>query len=153
VRKVGTLLGSLLVTTLLVVGTTSAGAQTTPGQSTAVITPTLRIIGFGNAIGFPLVCDLTSSVLPALSASLTSVANEVANTCQTVSTKGGPYIQEGIAASGSASAINPLIDPLLAALAGQLTDSAQSYPTQLGPFGPTVAGLGQTISFFEGSSS
>ena len=44
-----------------------------------------------------------------------------------------------------------MVNPLIATLAQGLNTVGTQYAGSLSPFGPTVAGLGGTVTFFEGS--
>ena len=59
-------------------------------------------------------------------------------------------IEEGIAESSSLSA-RPIVDPSLATSASQLQTIGTNDAPLLGILGPTIATLGGTIAFFEGS--
>ena len=81
----------------------------------------------------------------------TPLVNELNTLCARVESEGNSYLRQGIAESSSLSLINPIVDPLLAALANGLKTVGTQYGPSLAPFGPTVAGLGGTVAFFEGS--
>jgi hypothetical protein len=152
-RVVAGVIGVAAIACLTLVPLCPAGAQNTGPPTAAVLTPTLETFAFGDVVGLPLACDLVGSVLPVASPSLTPLSNDLTAFCQTLSAEGDTELQKGIAASSQASAINPLVNPLLAALAAEAVTLGQTDGAQLGPLGPTVAGLGQTISYFEGSSN
>jgi hypothetical protein len=137
-------------------GAASSGSGSGSG-STAVITPLLEFFAFGNTIGLPLVCSDAGSVVSiigsqagaaALSSPLVTVLNEL---CAQLASKGTAYLQQSIAESQDLSLINPVVDPLLAAVSSAITTEGTQYEQSLGPFGPTVAGLGGTVAFFEGT--
>jgi hypothetical protein len=64
---------------------------------------------------------------------------------------GGTYLQQAIAQSQALALLNPIVNPLIAELATGLQTIGTQFAGSLSPFGPTVAGLGGTVSFFEGS--
>ena len=71
--------------------------------------------------------------------------------CNQLSAKGSDYLQQAIAESRGLVLINPVVNPLIAGLAGGLTTTGTQEGPALAPFGPTVAGLGGTVAFFEGT--
>jgi hypothetical protein len=137
-------------------GAASSGSGSGSG-STAVVTPLLEFFEFGNTIGLPLLCSDAGSVASiigsqaggaALSSPLVTVLNDL---CSELATKGTGYLQQAITESQGLSLINPVVNPLLAAMATGITTMGTEYEWTLGPFGPTVAGLGGTVAFFEGT--
>ena len=125
--------------------------------SGAVVTPLLEIFKFGNAVGLPLACSDAGSIISIIGSQTggTSVASklvtELDSQCQQLSSKGGDYLQQAIAQSRAMTLLNPVVNPLIAALAKALNTTGTQEEASLSPFGPTVAGLGGTVTFFEGS--
>jgi hypothetical protein len=140
-------------------GTTSAGATTTTtdGSSTAIVTPLLKMFVFGNTIGLPLACTDAGSVVSIVGAQtgaskeLSPLLVELDKNCSQLSSQGNGYLQQAIAQSQALSMINPLVDPFIVDLANGLTTIGTQYGPSLSPFGPSVAGLGGTVAFFEGA--
>lgn len=145
-------------------GTTSPTAITTStsdssggGSSTAVVTPLLEMFVFGNTIGLPLACNDAGSVVSIIGAQtqsskvLSPLLVELDKSCGQFSTQGNGYLQQAIAESRALLLLNPVVDPFIADLAGGLTTIGTQYGPSLSPFGPTVAGLGGTVAFFEGA--
>ena len=140
-----------------------AGASGTPSGNTgnsgnsAVVTPLLKMFAFGNSIGLPLMCSDAGSIVSILgsqtggTAVSSKLVTELDGQCQQLSSKGGVYLQQAIAQSRALTLINPAVNPLIAALATALTTTGTQEGAALSPFGPTVAGLGGTVTFFEGS--
>ena len=158
-RVVG-LMAGMAIALLAVVPTLSPGsasAASPSGSSAAVVTPLLEFFEFGNSIGTPLVCSDAGSVLSIVGvqagagAVSTPLVNELNSLCAKLGSAGSTYIQQGITESESLSMINPIVNPLLAALANGFNTVGTQYGPSLSPFGPTVAGLGGTVAFFEGS--
>lgn len=125
--------------------------------SSAVVTPLLEMFKFGNAIGLPLLCSDTGSIVSifgsqtgatAVSSKLVTVLDDQ---CQQLSSKGGDYLTQAIAQSRALTLINPVVNPLISALSTGLSTVGTQEGPSLAPFGPTVAGLGATVAFFEGS--
>ncbi len=154
-----TVLGVLAPLALL----SPAGASSVPTGNTgnsgsgAVVTPLLEIFKFGNAVGLPLACSDAGSIISIIGSQTggTSVSSklvtELDSQCQQLSTKGGDYLQQAMAQSKALTLLNPVVNPLISALAKALNTVGTQEGAELSPFGPTVAGLGGTVSFFEGS--
>jgi hypothetical protein len=121
--------------------------------SSAVVTPLLKMFAFGNSIGLPLACSDAGSIVSIIgsqtggTAVSSKLVTELDSQCQQLSSKGGDYLQQAMAQSRALTLINPLISALATALS---TVGTQEGP-EMSPFGPTVAGLGGTVTFFEGS--
>lgn len=133
-------------------GNTGSGTS-----SAAVLTPLLQMFEFGNGIGLPLACSDAGSVVSIIGnqtggASVASkLVTELDSQCSELAAKGGMYLQQAITQSRALSLLNPVVDPLIADLSKALSTVGTQFGTSLSPFGPTVAGLGGTVAFFEGS--
>jgi hypothetical protein len=136
---------------------TSASANSPNGSSAAVVTPLLEMFEFGNTIGLPLACTDAGSIVSIIGASaeaskeVSPLTLQLDNQCSELSSKGDGYLQQAIAESQGLSLINPLVNPLIADLANGFTTTGTQYGASMSPFGPTVAGLGGTVAFFEGT--
>lgn len=125
--------------------------------SSAVVTPLLKMFVFGNSIGLPLMCSDAGSVVSIIgsqtggTAVSSKLVTELDGQCQQLSSKGGDYLQQAMAQSRALTLINPAVNPLLSALATALSTTGTQEAAEMSPFGPTVAGLGGTVTFFEGS--
>jgi hypothetical protein len=140
-----------------------AGASGAPTGNTgnsgkaAVVTPLLEMFKFGNAIGLPLACSDAGSIVSIIGSQTggTAVASklvtELDSQCNELSSKGGDYLEQAIAQSQALTLVNPAVNPLITALATGLSTVGTQEGASLSPFGPTVAGLGGTVTFFEGS--
>jgi hypothetical protein len=140
-----------------------AGASGAPAGNTgnsgssAVVTPLLKMFEFGNSIGLPLMCSDAGSIVSIIgsqtggTAVSSKLVTELDSQCQQLSSKGGDYLQQAIAQSRALTLINPAVNPLIAALATALSTVGTQEGPEMSPFGPTVAGLGGTVTFFEGS--
>jgi hypothetical protein len=137
--------------------TSGNSGNTGSGSSAAVITPLLKMFEFGNGIGLPLACSDAGSVVSIIGTQTggTAVASKLVtqldNQCAALAAKGGTYLQQAIAQSRALSLLNPVVDPLIAALSEALSSVGTQFGPSLSPFGPTVAGLGGTVTFFEGT--
>jgi hypothetical protein len=139
---------------------TPSAASASPSvsvQSTAVVTPLLTLFQFGDTVGVPEGCQTALTAAAAVvaqakaSQQFSPIAAQIGDQCQSISSQGSTFIQQGIAASQSASALNALLNPVLANGINTLGTVGSAPGVQDSPFGPTIAGLGQTITFFEGS--
>jgi len=135
----------------------SDSPSTGNGSSAAVVTPLLELFEFGSTVGTPLMCSDAGSVVSILGAqthtdALTSpLVTELSSLCATLASQGATFLQQAITASQSLTLINPVMNPLIIDLSDGLTALGTQYGPALSPFGPTVAGLGGTVAFFEGS--
>jgi hypothetical protein len=128
-----------------------------PAAQPAVIYPLLEFFQFGDEIGAPIVCGTGSSLIGSGAAyfgvakDANGLINAVNNGCAAVVKVGDQFIDEGISAATAASAVNPYVNPVIAAFGKSVSDTGSKYGTALNPLGPTIAGAGATIDFFEGS--
>jgi hypothetical protein len=146
----------------------ASGADTSSGNSgntgspsgssnAAVVTPLLDMFNFGDTIGLPLACSDTGSVVSIIGANTQSTAatsplvTQLDVECAQLSAQGSTYLQQAITESRSLALINPYVNPLIAALSTGFSTIGTQYGGSLAPFGPTVAGLGGTVAFFEGT--
>jgi hypothetical protein len=125
--------------------------------STAIATPLLEMFVFGDTIGLPLACTDAGSIVSIVGAEtsaskeLSPLVIELDTECGQISAQGNTYLQQAITESQALSMINPVVDPVIAALSGGFVTAGTQYGPVMAPFGPTVAGLGGTVAFFEGS--
>ncbi|HEY1828489.1 MAG TPA: hypothetical protein VGF87_10730 [Acidimicrobiales bacterium] len=168
-RRVGRRVGVLAVGTMsalmpviaLSPGPAGAASGTGSGNggggSVGLVTPLLKFFEFGNTIGLPLLCSDGGSVVSIIgtqsgAAAVSSpLVTQLDNDCAKLSAAGDKYLQQAIVESQSLALINPVVNPLLAELSTTLANTGANYGAALAPFGPTVAGLGGTVAFFEGS--
>ena len=135
----------------------SATGDTGNTGSAAVVTPLLEMFKFGNAVGLPLACSDSGSIVSIIgsqtggTAVSSKLVTELDTQCSQLSSQGGNYLQQAIAQSQALTLINPVVNPLISALATSLNTVGTQEGASLSPFGPTVAGLGGTVTFFEGS--
>jgi hypothetical protein len=151
-------LGTVLIAAL---PSTDAGAASgtnpPPPPSAAIITPLLQMFAFGNTLGLPLICSDVGSVISIVGAqtgasSATSpLINELNGLCGEFTSEGTSYLQEAEKQSQSFAFVNPVLNPVIAGLSNGLITLGTQDGGAVAPLGPTVAGLGATIAFFEGS--
>jgi hypothetical protein len=152
-------LGVLTPLVLLSPASASSAPTGNTGNSgnAAVVTPLLKMFEFGNSIGLPLMCSDAGSIVSIIgsqtggTAVSSKLVTQLDDQCQQLSSKGGDYLQQAMAQSRALTLLNPAVNPLIAALATALTTVGTQEEASLSPFGPTVAGLGGTVTFFEGS--
>jgi hypothetical protein len=135
----------------------SASAQASTSTSAAVVDPLLQLLLFGNNVGLPLACeDLGSLVSTAagdagFSGQISPILAQFSNQCQALQHEGATSLQAAETQSEQLALLNPLLDPAIAGLASGVQNFGNNYGSSLAPFGPTIAGLGGTIAFFEGT--
>ncbi|MBA3741413.1 hypothetical protein [Sporichthya sp.] len=146
----------------LIVGAVAPGASAAaldPAESgdAAVVTPTLRMFDFGATVGLPLMCALGGSILLAgggqfgAAEAMSPFSTQLNDGCAAISTEGHNQLTAGIESSSQFSAINPVVNPGIDALAEGSRKAGEDYGPSIAPFGPTVAEFGRTLSFFKGS--
>ncbi len=157
VTALGVMASVVAVASTGAAATTGNSGNTGGGSSAAVITPLLKMFEFGNAIGLPLACSDAGSIISIIGTQTggtslaSSLVTELDGQCSELAAKGGGYLQQAIAESSALSLLNPVVDPLIADLSKALSTVGTQFGTSLSPFGPTVAGLGGTVTFFEGT--
>jgi hypothetical protein len=126
--------------------------------SPALVGPLLQTLYFGDGLAVPEVCGLTVGVIgagaayvPGSGAELSPFLAELNSDCSKIATEGQAFIAQWQAASAPLEALNPVLAPEIAQIGQGVQAFGTNYSASLGPFGPTVAGLGNTIDFFEGS--
>jgi hypothetical protein len=127
------------------------------GGSAAIISPLLDLLDFGATVGLPEGCNTATSVINTGAAEfnatsqVAAVVSAIAAACDRMKQAGEQQVQQAIAQSQALSFINPVLNPPIAGLASVLQTLGGQYGAALAPFGPTIGGLGQTVTFFEGS--
>jgi hypothetical protein len=160
-RAAALAIGVVLACATLVPSSAASADASGDGSTPAVaagLTPLLRILDFGTAIGMPLACNLVTSVVSAgaaqvhgASRAVSGVITDIIDQCTTLSQKGDAALQEAIAKSQGLALINPVLNPVIEAMATGTHVVGADNATSVAPFGPTIDGLGGTLAFFEGS--
>ncbi len=138
-------------------GNSGNSGNTGSGASAAGVTPLLKMFEFGDTFGLPLACSDAGSVVSIIGAEsgssqgISPLVTQLDSQCSQLSSEGSGYLQQAIAESQGLALINPAVNPLIAALSGGLTTTGTQEGPAISPFGPTVAGLGGTVAFFEGT--
>ncbi len=138
-------------------GNSGNTGNTGSGSGAAVVTPLMKFFEFGNTVGLPLLCSDAGSVVSIFgaqsgtAAGTSPIVTELDTECAQLASQGSTYLQQAITESESLELINPYVDPLIGDLSTGLSTVGNQYGSSLAPFGPTVAGLGGTVAFFEGT--
>lgn len=121
------------------------------GGSAVGATPILQLMSFGDSTGLPLACNLSTSLLAGAAPGTSNLINDFLSQCNALSAEGQTYLDKAITASEALDVLNPVLDPYFAGMSSALKNLGTTYGPQLAPFGPMIAGLGTTVTFFEGS--
>jgi len=156
---------ALAVAATLAVPAASALAMSSPlgdrsggssDEDPAVVGPTLGILVFGDTIGLPLGCQLGTSAIGSGAAyfgqaqAVSPVIDAANGGCDTASQQGATGLAQLQEATKPLNVINDTANPVIEQTATSVEQAGQDYDQELAPFGPTVAGSGGTIRFFEG---
>jgi hypothetical protein len=153
VAGVAAVLAAAPAGTALAAGNDDGGS----GGSPAIVGPMLDFFAFGSSVGVPTVCSLATGALGGGAAeygfgdAISPLLLAMVNGCDTVSTQGSAYVLQGQQMSQPLVAWNPYLNPAIGQVAASTTQVGTDYGDALAPFGPTIAGLGGTIAWFEGS--
>jgi hypothetical protein len=133
-------------------------AQAAEDDKTAVVGPLLDFFGFGTTVGAPVFCGTLSASLGSgfqefgAAEQGTAVADGIDQGCALFAEQGNTFVEQGkVAQAPYAEQFNPVANPVIEQLATAVTDFGTTYSPALAPFGPTVAGSGNTIRFLLGS--
>jgi hypothetical protein len=127
-----------------------------PEQSPAIVGPLLQIFTFGADVGLPTGCQAGTATLGAgaayfgYAAQLGPYIAKVNNGCTTAQANADTLIAKGNTRSAPLAAWNPYVNPVVQATGDSVTQVGTDYGDALQPMGPTIAGLGATINFFQG---
>lgn len=151
--------GAALTITGAAVLLTATPAFAEEGDRTAVVGPVLDFFGFGTTIGAPVFCGVTSASIGSgfqefgASEQGNPLIEGITSGCDVFIAQGGDFVEQGKAAQAPyAEAVNPVADPPIGAVADAVSAFGRDFEPALAPFGPTIAGSGATIKFFQGSS-
>ncbi|MGZ6754403.1 MAG: hypothetical protein ACXVEJ_13165 [Nocardioides sp.] len=127
------------------------------GAKPVVVGPLLQVFTFGADVGVPTGCQAGSASLGSGSAEL-GLAHQAAPLVSAVNTGCDTFQQQadaGIATGQQQSApltvLNPTVNPIIGRAAASSDQLAAEYGPALAPFGGTLAGVGATLDFFQGS--
>jgi hypothetical protein len=119
--------------------------------------PLLDFANFGDTIGLPIVCGTGAGAIGdganqyGFAKQASPLVNAINTMCATASARGATYIAQAQATDSPLAALNPYANPILNSAGTSVTQFGTTYGAALAPFGPTIAGLGGTIQWFEGS--
>jgi hypothetical protein len=140
--------------TVAVAASAGAAANTNP----AVIGPIYTTLVFGAGLGLPEGCGLAVGTIilaagevPGASAELSPFLTDITGGCNKFALTGQAALAAGQGDLAPIAAWNPELNPVIADIAQGVQAFGTNYSDSLGPFGPTVAGLGNTINYFQGS--
>lgn len=158
-RRLGTA-GAVAALTVVPLSTlTASPASAAEGDNTAVVGPLLDFFGFGTTIGAPLACGTLSATLGTgfqefnAAEQGSALTDGIDQGCATFADQGTALVEQGkVAQAPYAEQFNPVANPVIEQLATAVTDFGTTYEPALAPFGPTVAGSGNTIRFLVGST-
>jgi hypothetical protein len=125
--------------------------------SAAIVTPSIRIMKWFGTVGFGEGCNFTLSLVGAGADYFQQVPTfspfiaQGVSQCATFQTQDGTTADQGIAASQPLAAINPAVNPGVAAASDGATKLGTEQHDSVAPFGPTIVGFGRDIAFFGGS--
>lgn len=157
-RRIATA-GAVVALSVVPLSTASASpAQAAEGDKTAVVGPLLDFFGFGTTVGAPVFCGTLSASLGSgfqefgAAEQGSAITDGIDQGCATFAEQGNAFVEQGkVAQAPYAQQFNPVANPVLEQFATAVTDFGTTYEPALAPFGPTVAGSGNTIRFLVGS--
>jgi hypothetical protein len=134
-------------------------AGDTGEPSVAIITPTLRILHFGAAVGTPDTCNIifgtlgTGATQAGIGAGSAPALGSGVEQCTAWSNAGGEQISGAEPQAAPLAAINPAVNPGIDAFADGLESIGRDHADAVAPFGPTIAGLARSARFFKGGQN
>jgi hypothetical protein len=150
--RAGALIAGLTVAVVTLTAP-SAGAAGEP----AVVGPVLTTLSFGTEFALPLACGASVGVVssgassfPGGTAASSPFLAEFSRLCDTLAGDGSSFFSEANADVSGLDVINPILNPEIAQISASVQMVGNNYATSLAPFGPYVAGLGGSLSYFEG---
>ncbi len=136
-----------------------AAAPTADGDRMAVVGPLLDFFYFGSSIGAPVFCGAVSASLGSGFQEFGAVeqgnllVDGIDQGCGAFSEQGTAFVEQGKAAQAPyAQQVNPVLNPVIEQFATAVSDFGATFEPALAPFGPTVAGSGNTIRFLLGTT-
>jgi hypothetical protein len=117
----------------------------------------LKIFGFGADVGIPTGCQAATATLGSGAAYVNQAQNvyqlilAINNGCVSLQQAADMAIAQGQSADQPLGALDTYLNPAIQATGDAITSFGTQYSDALAPFGPTIAGLGATLEYFEGS--
>jgi hypothetical protein len=153
--RAGALIAGL---TVAAVTMTAPSAGAASSGEPAVIGPVLTTMSFGTAFALPLACGASVGVVssgassfPGGTAASSPFLAEFSRVCDLLADDGSSFFSQANADVAALDVINPVLNPAIAQISASVQMVGTNYATSLAPFGPYVAGLGGSLSYFEGS--
>jgi hypothetical protein len=158
-RRVGAVGAAAALSVIPLCAVTASPAQAAVGDKTAVVGPLLDFFGFGATVGAPVFCGAVSASLGSgfqefgAAEQGNALVDGIDQGCALFSDQGNAFVEQGkVAQAPYAEAFNPVANPLIEQLGSAVTEFGTTFEPALAPFGPTVAGSGNTIRFLVGSN-
>ena len=135
----------------------SAPASAAERPAPAIVDKTLTIFDFGAGFGIPTGCQLVTAVANTLAQDnglgpqVSPVIQQINAACDEISTVAVEFVAGGKEAASSLAFINTFVNPAILQVSQAVAGLGADNTELIAPFGPTVAGLGATINFFQGS--
>lgn len=158
-RRLGTVGAAAVLSVVPLCTVTASPAAAAEGDKTAVVGPLLDFFGFGATVGAPVFCGAVSASLGsgfqefgAVQEGNTLVGG-IDEGCALFAEQGNAFVEQGkVAQAPYAEQFNPVANPVIEQLGAAVTEFGTAFEPALAPFGPTVAGSGNTIRFLSGST-
>ena len=128
----------------------AARADGTP-SSVAVVSPTLRMMAAGSAIGGPLMCQTAAGTVSAGAPQASPVLTVMTQQCAQYSAQGSAFFTSANHQVQPLIVVNPPVNAGLEAAANTLANVGTNYGPGVAPFGGTIASSAATVRYFEGS--
>lgn len=150
----GTAAAVALVPMSLALSTPASAAEK---PAPAIIDKTLTIFDFGAGFGIPTGCQLITAVANTIAQDnglgdqVSPVIQQINVACDEISNTAVEFIAGGKEAASSLAFINTFANPAILQFSQAVASVGADNTELIAPFGPTVAGLGGTINFFQGS--
>jgi hypothetical protein len=131
----------------------SGTSDTTP----VLVGPLLKIFGFGSDVGIPTGCQAATATLGSGAAYVNQAQNvyqlilAINDGCVTLQQQADSLIAQGQSADQPLTAADGYANPMIQATGDAITAFGTQYNDAIAPFGPTIAGFGATLEYFEGS--
>lgn len=159
-RRAGVLLAATVLTVPAgaLMATPAQAAETADEDRTAVVGPLLDFFGFGATVGAPVFCGVLSASIGSgfqefgASEQGNTLVDGINSGCDVFAQQGNDFVEQGkVAQAPFAESFNSFANPAIGGIADAVSAFGTDFGPALAPFGPTVAGSGKTINFFQGS--
>jgi len=122
----------------------------------AVVSPAMSTMLWGSTVFVSIGCaygtaEMASTMNGLGSDDSSDLAGAVTDGCARYSSASGQAILQGMQAVQPLTAINPYVNPGIAAFSAAVADFGRTHDAVLTPFGPTVQTFANSIDFFRGT--